>query len=316
VKQVDNRDMARMRNSNDTVHAGTSPWVEPKGFFHFHHFVMWTSVLFKLCLHWAAILEKDISIMETGGCSIEPNHPVEFEKHHRMKDLEWGGHGRKRGILTTMNKKISWYILVIICLGVGIFMVFPYVTLDPSESRIQFNPSFSLHYPLLVTHIFLAFIALITGFVQFTERVRIQYPKMHRNLGRIYFASVFLSGIIALVLTIYVDRFVKALVFLTLSLLWLFTGWKGYRSILKKRYEEHQIWMIRNYAVTLTAITARLIVPVCILAYLSFNGFKLVGGREQMVSTILEVNIWIGLVLNLIFVEWMILKKQTDKSHE
>lgn len=215
-----------------------------------------------------------------------------------------------------MNKKTSYLILVIICLGVGIFIVSPYVTLDPSMSRIQLNPSFSLHYPLLVTHIFLAFIALITGFIQFIDHVRIQYPKTHRNLGRIYFVSVFLSGIIALVITIYMDSFVKALAFLTLSLLWLFTGWKGYRLILERRYEEHRIWMIRNYAVTLTAITARLIVPVCILAYLSLHGFKLVGGREQMVSTILEVNIWIGLVLNLIFAEWMILKKQNYKWHE
>ncbi|MBN2910691.1 hypothetical protein JQC72_14415 [Polycladomyces sp. WAk] len=52
-KQVDDRDKARMRNAgtNDTVHANASPWVQPKGFFHFHHFVMRISVLFKLCLH-------------------------------------------------------------------------------------------------------------------------------------------------------------------------------------------------------------------------------------------------------------------------
>ncbi|SEN67102.1 DUF2306 domain-containing protein [Lihuaxuella thermophila] len=213
-----------------------------------------------------------------------------------------------------MKKKMSWYFLVMICLGVGIFIISPYVTLDPSKSRIQLNPSFSLHYPLLVTHIFLAFIALITGFVQLIERVRIQYPHMHRSLGRIYFVSVFLSGMIALVITIYADSFVKAMAFLTLGLLWLFTGWKGYRLILKKRYEEHRIWMIRNYAVTLAAITARLIVPVCILAYVSFHGFTLAGGREQMISTILEVNIWIGLLLNLLFAEWLILKKQTNSS--
>lgn len=67
------------------------------------------------------------------------------------------------------------------------------------------------------------------------------------------------------------------------------------------------MWMMRNYGITLVAATARAIVPLCILLYLALNGFALEGGREQMISSILEVNVWIGLVANIIIVEWGLL---------
>jgi hypothetical protein len=57
--------------------------------------------------------------------------------------------------------------------------------------------------------------------------------------------------------------------------------------------------MIRSYAMTLVAISVRVIVPVCILLYLGLHGFQLSDGVEQMVADILEVNIWIGLFLNV-----------------
>jgi hypothetical protein len=119
------------------------------------------------------------------------------------------------------------------------------------------------------------------------------------------------SGLLGLVLMFFTENFTKALAFLTLSLLWLFTSWKGFRMAVKGRFKEHRMWMIRSYAMTLVAISARVIVPICILLYLGLHGFQLPnGGREQMVADILEVNIWIGLILNVIVVEWMLRPKK------
>ncbi|WP_199620236.1 hypothetical protein [Paenibacillus alkalitolerans] len=75
----------------------------------------------------------------------------------------------------------SWWLLLIVSLGVMTPFIAPYLTLDPARSRIPINPA-SVQYPLLLVHIVTAFIALLTGFLQFIEAIRINKPAMHRYL--------------------------------------------------------------------------------------------------------------------------------------
>ncbi|GGI12535.1 hypothetical protein GCM10007380_13400 [Gottfriedia solisilvae] len=44
------------------------------------------------------------------------------------------------------------------------------------------------------------------------------------------------------------------------------------------------------------------------------NGFSLPGEREQMVEEVLNVNIWVGLIINVIIIEWVILNKKTNEN--
>lgn len=37
-------------------------------------------------------------------------------------------------------------------------------------------------------------------------------------------------------------------------------------------------------------------------------------GRDKMIEKVLNVNIWAGLVLNFVIVEWMILNKKTGRE--
>jgi hypothetical protein len=99
--------------------------------------------------------------------------------------------------------------------------------------------------------------------------------------------------------------------FLVLSLLWIFTCWKGYRAAVRKRFGEHREWMIRSFGITLVAVSARLMVPVLLLTYFILHGFSLQGGREVIVEEALNVNIWVGIIVNLMIVEWVILKRGT-----
>jgi hypothetical protein len=214
-----------------------------------------------------------------------------------------------------MKQKRSWWILFIVSLGVMIPFMLPYLTLDPAKSRVAIT-SDTIQYPLLVTHIIFACIALITGFLQFIERIRIQNPKTHRLLGRAYVISVFISGLLALAVIFYVENFTKSLAFLSLAIVWLITTWNGYRSAVKRRFNQHRIWMIRSFGVTLVAVSARLLVPLLLLSYYILNGFTIPGGRVRMVEEVLNVNIWIGLLLNFIIVEWIIIKKSGKKQED
>jgi len=206
-----------------------------------------------------------------------------------------------------MRRNLKWWLLVIVSLGIMIPFAAPYFTLNPSYSRVA--ASSTIQYVLLVTHIMFACAALLSGFFQFNDRMRINSPKAHRILGRIYVCSVFISGGIGLAYVFYIENFSKAMSFLALSLLWIFTCWKGFRAAVQRNVREHRKWMIRNFGVTLIAVSGRLVMPVLLLSYYVLNGLSLPGGREQMVEEALNVNIWVGIIVNFAIIEWRILKQ-------
>lgn len=207
--------------------------------------------------------------------------------------------------------KKSWLLLFIVSMGVMIPFVLPYLTLNPAKSRVAIT-SITLQYNLLVIHIIFASIALIVGFLQFNERIRLEHPKMHRYLGRVYVVSVFVSGLLALAVVFYIEKFTRDLGFFLLTLVWLVTTWKGYRSVVQRRFNEHRVWMIRSFGITLVAVSARLLVPLLLLAYYILSGLTLPGGRAQMIEEVLNINIWVGLLLNFIIIEWVILAKRAE----
>jgi uncharacterized membrane protein len=212
-----------------------------------------------------------------------------------------------------VNQRKSWWVLVIVSLGVIIPFMAPYLTFDPDNSRVTIT-SVSIQYLVLVIHIIFAFIALVTGFLQFMDRIRMKKPKFHRYIGKMYVSSIIVSGLTSFIVVLYIEDFTKTVAFLTLTILWLFTTWKGYSKALKRNFTEHRIWMIRSFGITLVAVSGRIVVPVLILTYSALNGFSLPEGREKMIEEVLNVNIWVGIVLNFIIVEWIILSKLTKSK--
>ena len=55
-----------------------------------------------------------------------------------------------------------------------------------------------------------------------------------------------------------------------LALSWLFTVTMAYTSIIKRRFKEHENWMIRNYALTFAAVTLRIYLPLSQMAHIDF----------------------------------------------
>lgn len=209
-----------------------------------------------------------------------------------------------------MKPKKSWWVLVIVSIGVMIPFVVPYLTLAPANSRVSLTSNAAIQYPLLLAHILLACIALASGFFQFSSRQRIEKPMIHRVLGRVYVFSVLTSSLLSLLYLFFVDDFTKAISFLVLSILWIFTCLKGVRNAVNKNFEEHRKWMIRSFGVTLVAVSGRLVVPLLLLTYYTLHGFSLPEGREKMLEEVLNVNIWVGLLVNFIVVEWGFLHRK------
>jgi len=207
-----------------------------------------------------------------------------------------------------MRIRKSWWALVIVAFGVMIPFAVPYLTMNPDDSRVIIVPG-TAQYSVLVAHIAFAFVAMAMGFLQFVDRLRVQRPAMHRMVGRVYVGAVFVSGLLALLLIFYIADYGRALSFLMLALAWLWTCWKGYRAAVRGKYDEHRVWMIRSFGITLVAVSARLLVPVLLITYLALHGFSLPDGREGMVEQVLNVNVWAGIVVDVTIVEWVVLRK-------
>ena len=152
-------------------------------------------------------------------------------------------------------------------------------------------------------HVFTSMLPLMAGFTQFNPRLLAKWPRVHRLMGRVYVFSVcFVTGPASLVMAFYANGGITSRVgFVTLAVLWLVTTGMGWRKALRRDWAEHRKWMMRSYALTLSAITLRAWKYVIIMAFAPppMDVYRLVA--------------WLGFVPNLLFVEWLLRTKRKKR---
>lgn len=109
-------------------------------------------------------------------------------------------------------------------------------------------------------HIFPALLVLSSGLTQFSGLILRRNPVIHRWVGRVYAYSILLvCGPAGMLMAWYANGGPVAQVsFLVLSTLWWWSTWVAWRAIRAGDIRRHGAWMIRSYALTLSAITLRL----------------------------------------------------------
>jgi len=143
-------------------------------------------------------------------------------------------------------------------------------------------------------HVFTSLFALLAGFTQFWPVRRMR--AWHRWLGRAYAWNILLlTGPASLLMGFYANGgLISRIAFVLLALLWIGTTAMGVRAILQGRPQAHRDWMIRSYALTLSAITLRL----------WKMGLALTIAPNPM--DLYRIVAWIGWVPNLLLAEWWI----------
>ena len=154
-------------------------------------------------------------------------------------------------------------------------------------------------------HVFSSMPALLAGFTQFAPRLLAKYPKVHRLMGRLYvFTVCFVTGPASLVMAFYANGGITSrIAFVILAALWLFTTATGWRKAVQRDWREHREWMIRSYALTLSAITLRVWKYLIVLAF------------EPPPMDVYRLVAWLGFVPNVLFVEWWIRRWRKKDSH-
>ena len=202
----------------------------------------------------------------------------------------------------------SWAIAPLL-LVVAAFLAFslpPYLTFDPTRSRVPVGGAVGAYYPLLVAHVIFGSIALLTACLQIWPWLRTRFPEVHRRTGRIYvFAGVLPAGAIGLVIgaltpfgpVLRASNVVLALVWLTATII-------GYRAGRNYRLADHRRWMIRSVVLTLSIITNRFWSVVWVIALVPQLETTFGGNEALMVQSIAGLSGWLGWVLPLLVTEW------------
>ena len=109
-------------------------------------------------------------------------------------------------------------------------------------------------------HIFSSLIVMFSGAFLFSKYILQNYSRFHRFFGKLYVGLVLLiSAPTGMVMAFHANGGWPAKIsFLILTPLWWWFTYKGYQTARSKNFTAHKKWMMRSYALTLSAITLRL----------------------------------------------------------
>lgn len=151
------------------------------------------------------------------------------------------------------------------------------------------------YLPAFYCHIIGSSIILITGFFQFSEKVRNRIA-LHRLLGKIYVSGIlFFAAPGAYIMTIFINRGPWVMSsFLAQNTLWIIFTLYGWICIVKGNVADHVKMMRRSYALAFAAVTLRLYIWL-----LTVFGNGVHFENNYIIIAFLS---WVP---NLLLVEWM-----------
>lgn len=155
------------------------------------------------------------------------------------------------------------------------------------------------YLPVFYMHVYSSMFCLLAGFTQFNNSLRKRSVMLHRTMGFIYLASVLgFSAPSGFVMGLHANGGLLAmLLFVLLALVWWWVTFSAVVAIKQKNIARHEAFMIRSFALALSAITLRLwkVVLVYLFAPAPMDVYVLVAG--------------LGWIPNLLIAEYIIKRK-------
>ncbi|WP_028551527.1 DUF2306 domain-containing protein [Paenibacillus sp. UNC451MF] len=113
---------------------------------------------------------------------------------------------------------------------------------------------------IMYVHVGFACLAMISGALNFSQRLLTQYRRFHRINGYVYLAAIMLVDITSGYMAPYATGGkINSIAFNFLNLIWLVFTIAAIVQIKKKRVIKHRKWMIRSYAFCFTNLFIHLI---------------------------------------------------------
>lgn len=201
------------------------------------------------------------------------------------------------------SNRVAWFVFAFMAIGVSLYpLLYFYYAFQDVEIGLRQSKTIELLTSTLWNigfygHISFGGVALLTGWSQFSEKLRRKRLQLHRNLGKIYVVSVLISGLCGVCIAFYATGdYITMFGFLGLGVVWLYTTGSAYVAIRKGDVALHQGMMIYSYAACFAAVTLRIWLPLLTIAFGAFlPAYKVVA--------------WLCWVPNIIFAYFWVRRK-------
>ena len=165
-----------------------------------------------------------------------------------------------------MIKRFLWVLFVLLAIAVGLYPAI-YFLLEAEFGLLTTKPTellSSLTWQLGFNgHIIFGGLGLLTGWSQFSKRLRSKRIVLHRNLGKAYIIAVIISGFCGIYIGFYATGgLIAELGFILLGITWLVSTVIAYLKIRRGDSRQHEYYMIFSYAACFAAVTLRLWFPL------------------------------------------------------
>lgn len=158
------------------------------------------------------------------------------------------------GVPVARSRRVIWGFLALCVVWVALTSELP--LLHTGTIYDGYRAQLIRDYALLIPHGVLGSVALLTGPLQFSSRLRTRTPRVHRLLGRTYVVAVYLAAPLAIAISWHRPLLVATL---TQCIPWLVTTTIAWMTARNRHFGVHREWMMRSYAVTFTFISTRIL---------------------------------------------------------
>lgn len=206
-----------------------------------------------------------------------------------------------------MKKKV-WTVLKMITLLFFTYLMLnitlPYLSLKPTQSFLQIKQwviQNSIWRTAFFIHVFSSVFLLLAGFTQFFSPADNRFVRVHRLVGKTYVIIILLiSGPAGLIIALYANGGITSqIAFVMLDILWMYTTFMAWLKIRDRDFRAHGNYMIRSYALTLSALTLRAWKYLIVFALYPHP------------MDVYRIVAWLGWVPNIIIAEIIIRRKYT-----
>lgn len=204
--------------------------------------------------------------------------------------------------------KVVYYLLISYFTYLMVLITWQYIPLNFDVAFLRLKQTeigIPYYQYAFFSHVYCSIIVLLAGILQFSSLVRQRFPKVHKNLGKLYVLLVLLiaspSGFI---MALHANGGVFSKISFSLqAILWFFFTWQAYRFAKNGIWDRHRKFMFRSYALTLSAISLRLFkwIIVTTLEWPPMDTYKIVA--------------WLGWLVNIFLVEIYLIKSKSPSAN-
>lgn len=146
--------------------------------------------------------------------------------------------------------------------------------------------------------------AIILGPMQFSNRLRQRFTKLHRVIGRFYVAGAFIAAPLGAYIQYFEERMGATRTFTAAAtvdaILLMVTTGIAFAFILKGKVQQHRQWMTRSFAVALVFVEVRVVAGVT--------------GWENLGPAADEAIVWGCLAFSLLFADIILQLQELRRS--